>query len=184
MIDFRIGDIVNLAATDRPVEIAFYDCLKTHEREVAAFMAFAPHYIPGQTIVVQQDYFYESAAALKIRQEYLAPWFSYIGYEATSAVFRMEKPIPIEFFREDPVADLSVDDRIALLNQAAERADDPKLRLNGKLCMVDYLLEVGKRNSARERLEAILADVEGDLEERFGVRMKNVVNDLRKRATA
>ena len=184
LIEFRIGDIVKLAAADRPVEIAFYDCLKTHERDAAAFRAFAPHYVPGQTIVIHQDYFYESAPALKIRQECLAPWFSYLGSEATSAVFRLEKPLPEEFFRDDPVADLTTEQKLALLEQAAARATDPKFRLYGRLCVVDYLLEIGKRGTAETRLAAILAEEGGDLEQRFGARMPKIVTGLHDRATA
>src|SRR5690606_4709143 len=32
LVDFRIGDIAITARGDAPIEIAFYDCLKTNER--------------------------------------------------------------------------------------------------------------------------------------------------------
>ena len=41
LIDFRIGDIVQTAKVDGPVEIAFYDCLKNRSRDWAAFCAYA-----------------------------------------------------------------------------------------------------------------------------------------------
>ena len=66
LIDFKIGDIVKTAAVDIPVEIAFYDCLKNYERDWAAFKAFTPHFIPGHTVVIQQDYFFEDAIDNKI----------------------------------------------------------------------------------------------------------------------
>jgi len=100
LVDFRIGDIVKLASAERPVEIAFYDCLKTPDREAAAFHAFAPKYVPGKTIVIQQDYFYESAIALRIRQEFFASFFEYLGAEARSAVFSPKGANPSRVFRK------------------------------------------------------------------------------------
>lgn len=155
LVEFRFGDIVRTAAADRPVEIAFYDCLKTGERDAAAFRAFGPHYLPGRTVVVQQDYFFEDAADLKIRQEFLAPYFSYLGGESTSAVFRLDKPLPERFFREDPVAGLSVEEKTGLLMQAAGRSRDPKFEAYGRLAVVDFLAGEGRIDAARERLAEV-----------------------------
>ncbi len=181
LIDFRIGDIVKTASADRPIEIAFYDCLKTPEREAAAFRAFAPRFIPGKTIVVQQDYFYESATALKIRQEFLAPYFSYLGSEATSAVFRLEKSLPETYFREDPVTRLSVDEKVALLVRAAERTRDPKFRLYGQLAVVEFLTEVGDQDHARTQLADVLRDAPERPEEVFGARMAATLERFKER---
>jgi predicted O-methyltransferase YrrM len=181
LIDLRIGDIVETATADRPIEIAFYDCLKTAERDAAAFKAFAPWYIPGKTIIVQQDYFYESAPDLKIRQEYLAPYFSYLGAEATSAVFRLDRPLPEAYLREDPVEALSVDDKVALLSQAADRARDPKFQLYGRLAVVQFLADVGERDRALTRLMEILGSLGGHTPDNFGERMSNLVAALRAR---
>ena len=109
LVDFRIGDIAMTAKGDAPIEIAFYDCLKTNERDLAAFRAFVPAYIPGHSVVIQQDYFYEGAYYNKIRQEYFSPYFTYLGEEATSAIFRYEKEIPPELIESDPISTLSID---------------------------------------------------------------------------
>ena len=181
VVDLRIGDIVSTAAADRPVEIAFYDCLKTAERDAAAFRAFAPRFVPGRTIVVQQDYFYETAPDLKIRQELLAPYFTFLGAEATSAVFRLDAPLPEAVFREDPVDALSVDQKVALLYQAAERTGDPKYRLYGQLCVVDFLTQIGARDRALAQLTDVLRDGPTRPEETFGPRMQSAISALRGR---
>lgn len=181
LIDFRIGDIVELASADRPIEIAFYDCLKTGERDSAAFKAFAPHFIPGKTIVIQQDYFYESAPDLKIRQEFLAPYFSYLGGEASSAVFRLEKALPETYFRDDPVPALSIEKKVDFLLQAADRTEEPRFRLYARLSAVDFLAEHGMRDRARLLLSEVLGDAPARPEEMFGRRMATVLTALRDR---
>lgn len=39
LVDLRIGDIIETAFAASPVEIAFYDCLKTNQRDIAVFKA-------------------------------------------------------------------------------------------------------------------------------------------------
>lgn len=180
LIDFRIGDIVETATADRPIEIAFFDCLKTAERDAAAFKAFAPWYVPGKTIIVQQDYFYELAPDLKIRQEYLSPYFSYLGSEATSAAFRLERALPKSYFLEDPIAELSLGDKIALLERAADRCNDIKFRLYARLAVVQYLADAGYRNRADNHLKDALDELRGSgaSPRDFGERMLTLVSTL------
>jgi len=154
-VDLRIGDIVTLAHTDRPVEIAFYDCLKDARRDLAAFNAFAPHYIPGHTIVLQQDYFYESAAWHKIRQEFYADHYEWLGRVGTTAVFRLISPLPRDAFLRDQVTSLSIREQTTLLYRAASRADGEKERLLVELSLLEHLIELGAQDEAR----AVAAEV-------------------------
>lgn len=155
LIDLHFGDIVREANSDRMIEIAFYDCLKTPEREWAAFRAFGPWYQSGKTIVVQQDYFYESAADLKIRQEFLAPHFTFLGAESSSAVFRLDRPIPEKYFQADPIPSLAFAEKVALLRQAATRPVDPKFRIYTRLSVVEYLAAAGEIENASSELAEI-----------------------------
>jgi hypothetical protein len=155
LIDFRIGDIVQTARADGPVEIAFYDCLKNQSRDWAAFCAFTPSFIPGHTIVIQQDYFYWSAYDNKIRQEYLADYFEFIGAAGASAVFRVTRPIPDEFYREDPTVSLTLADKLRLLQQAAARTGSARHRAYTEISSVALLLASKETARARERLEDV-----------------------------
>lgn len=166
LIDFRFGDIAKTARADRMIEIAFFDCLKNGALDKATFMAFGPHYVPGKTIVVQQDYFFEGAADNKVRQEFLSPYFTYLGSAATSAVFRLDRPLPDEFFRNDPVDALSLPERRGLLQRAAERATEPRFRLFVELAEVEMLAEHAGREAALAQLDQVdrhIADLGIDL---------------------
>ena len=155
LIDFKFGDIVKLAAVDKPVEIAFYDCLKSYERDWAAFKAFGPHFIVGHTVVVQQDYFYEDALDNKIRQEFLSPYFEFLGAVSTSAVFRLVKPIPPSFFAIDPLGELSVEQSITLLDSAARRIPLSACSIYAELGVVRYMIGHGEFEEAAARLDEI-----------------------------
>ena len=160
LIEFRFGDIIRTASVSKPVEIAFFDCLKSNAGDLAAFRAFAPHYIPGRTVVVQQDYFYENAVWNKIRQEYFADYFEYLGSIATSAVFRLQRKIPEEQIVSDPVGKLSISDRRMYLEQACRRAVSRKFQIFTELALVELYLGENLQEAASEELDRIEALVE------------------------
>lgn len=140
LIDFRIGDVVKIIHEDDYVEIAFFDLLKNYERDWAVFKALGPRYLPGRTLVIQQDYFYEEAIESKIRQEYLSPFFEFVGAYGSSAVFRLIKPLPRDFFEQDPVSALSVGEKVRLLKQAANRISVSKFQMYATLAVINYMM--------------------------------------------
>jgi hypothetical protein len=159
LVELNIGNIIDTARSDHPVEIAFYDCLKSDDRDLAVFRAFAPSYIPGTTIVLQQDYFYESAAPNKIRQEHFSDYFEFIGQVANTAVFRCLANLPDAALRGDPVAELSLATKVDLLERAALRAGDNKTRILTRLSIVEFLIEHGEAALAAQRLERVEAEM-------------------------
>ena len=184
LIRFHIGNIVETAHSDVPVEIAFYDCLKTNERDIAVFQAFAPKYIPGQTLVLQQDYFYESAAYNKIRQEYFAEYFQFVGQVSNTAVFLYVKAIPDDLFQSDPVTELPLSEKIVLLERAALRAENNKTGILTKLSIVDFLIEERRARQAADRLNAIEAEMSSLSLDEITRRPENIVRGFKKRIEA
>ena len=152
LVELVIGDIIKTAKIDQPVEIAFFDCLKTNDRDLASFRAFAPHYVPGHTVVLQQDYFYESASYNKIRQEYFSDRFEFLGRTSTTAAFRLLKPIDPDEISGDPVSELPLERQVALIRQAAARANDARARTFTELAVVEHLIDEGAADWARTEL--------------------------------
>ncbi len=158
MIDLNIGNLLKTAPRfSQPVEIAFFDCLKTYERDFTAFKAFTPNYIEGHTIVFQQDYFYESAAYNKIRCEYYIGNLEYMGKIDDTAVFLYQKQIDIPPDEVDPVKNLPVEEKVRLIDIAAERAQSQKKRLLVRLSALELLIDEGEYELARDRA-AILSE--------------------------
>ena len=148
LIDFRIGDIVKEVRTNQEVEIAFYDLLKNYERDLACFNALGPYYVPNKTIIVQQDYFYENAIESKIRQEFLSPYFEFVGSVGSSGVFRCIRTIPSEYFGHDPITELTVDQKINLIKQAANRIPLSKFQLYTLLAAVSLMIQNGRKEES------------------------------------
>ncbi|MEL7276929.1 MAG: hypothetical protein AAGK98_10690 [Pseudomonadota bacterium] len=155
---FVIGDIVSLAPNHRgPIEIAFYDCLKNYERDEAAFSAFTPHYIPGRTIVLQQDYFYELAAYNKIRQEYFMDHYKFIGAVKDTAVFLCTSPLPRIDKDDDPILRLTISEQLALIEVAADRTADRFRRIKVRLAGLQHAIDLAEYGHAA-RLASSIGD--------------------------
>ncbi|MDH4480043.1 MAG: hypothetical protein QE283_09235 [Rhodoferax sp.] len=154
-IDFRIGDIVEQVRTNEDVEIAFYDLLKNYERDLACFNALGPHYVANRTIIVQQDYFFENAIDSKVRQEFLSPYFEFIGAIGSSGVFKCIRKIPTEFFEKDPIKKLTVDDKIKLLKQAAGRIPISKFQIYTSLAVVGLMIQSGRKEEGISELQEV-----------------------------
>lgn len=179
LVDLRLGDIVQLASADRPVEIAFYDCIKTYDRDLAAFRAFGPHYTPDRTILVQQDYFYWTAPEHRVRQEFLADHFRFEGQVRSTAVFRCIKPLPEAWFETDPVAGLPVEEQVRLIDQAAARASS-EFALETRLSAAVALAAAKQLDGADRRVAEVLGDNARAPHGKRTDRIRTLAEDLRK----
>jgi hypothetical protein len=157
LVEFHIGDLIEKAHVPqgKSVEIAFYDCLKNYERDWAAFKSFAPAFVPDKTIIVQQDYFYEDALDNKIRQEFLSPYYEYLGMADTSALFKLTKKIPSQYFEVDPLLSLTIDQSIDFLEAAASRAIVPQFKIYAEVGVVRYMILNQRFDDANIRLNEI-----------------------------
>jgi hypothetical protein len=158
LVDLRIGDLAKLASADGPVEIAFYDCLKSAQLDGIVFRTFGPHYIAGHTIVIQQDYFYAGAPEHRLRQELLSDHFRFLGQLDASAVFRFEKPIPPAMFEANPLPGLTLADELRLFDQAAARSPFPLSKTSVLLSAAAYV----RRRHGMDAALAIKQNIERD----------------------
>ena len=83
------GDITQTTWEKQPVEVLFLDICKTWEVNDFCTRLFFPLLIPGQSLVVQQDFFHHLEYWVILTQELLHEHFEYIGcVRWNSAVFR------------------------------------------------------------------------------------------------
>jgi hypothetical protein len=155
LVDLRLGDIAKLITADRPVELVFYDCLNTYESDYAVFKALAGNFVPGRTLVIQQDYFYEGAIDAKLRQEYFSNYFKYLGSVQTTAVFRYQKAIPSEDISSDPLIGLDYVEKVKLLEGVVTRVEPSAFNIYAQLAVVALMLREEKYADANIRLKEI-----------------------------
>ncbi|AJP70606.1 hypothetical protein [Sphingomonas hengshuiensis] len=148
-IEFHPGDILD-AEVPGPIEIAYWHVLKNAEIDASVFDKFVPHFISGKTIIVFQEYFFEGLPFVKIRQEYFADYFEFLGESGAAAVFRFKKALPKRAFSGDPIAKLSSYERCALIDQAAARTVVPDRKLLVELSKIPIITkEQGQREAVR-----------------------------------
>ncbi|MEJ0059357.1 MAG: hypothetical protein WDM79_07225 [Terricaulis sp.] len=156
LVDLQVCDVLTARMPEgEKVEIAFLDILKTPEIESHLFRSLYPKMIPGVSIVVQQDYFFERLPYIKIRQERLAPFFDYLGAVGPTAVFRLREAIPQAYLEEEPAVSLPIEEKFRLIDQAAERVTDPGRKAMTALCKVDIALSDQGSGAAKAVLDAV-----------------------------
>ena len=156
LVHLHVGDVIKARMPVKEhVEIAFLDILKTEEIESHLFRHLYPRLIPGVSLVLQQDYFFDRLAYIKLRQESLAPYFDYVGAVGPTAIFRLKQAIPREAYFDEPAISLSLDEQLALLDQAAARGVDEYRRALTALSKVEVVKLARGAKAARTMLSEV-----------------------------
>ncbi len=156
LVDLRIGDFMDAPELDRPVEILFLDILKSSALSLRAFRLFYPRLIPGHSLVVHQDYFFEELPWIKTHQEGLANYFDFVGEVGSSAVFRCRKAVPRPVL--DGLDDLPPAEQLRLASIALHRSADPARRFFMAVSKMRLIRKLQGRAAARAYLESIKAE--------------------------
>lgn len=144
LVDLRIGDIQETGKIEQPIEVLFLDVLKLPEINKFVVENYYPRLIPGQSIVIQQDYFYDLLPYIKTYQEYFAPYFTYLGEIGSTGVFLCTAQIPQEATKNIEEK-LDADEQIRLASIALQRSIDPTRR---------FLMALSKARLIRKHLGA------------------------------
>jgi SAM-dependent methyltransferase len=123
LVEVHAGDVEQQRWTGGPIEILFVDVAKHWTTCDWVTRELFAHLIPGRSLVVQQDYLYDAWTAwLHVTMEYYADYFEYVcDTGVNSVVFRHTKAIAPEALVPHTVAGLSRDEKVALMDRAADR---------------------------------------------------------------
>lgn len=124
LVEYNFGDICETSWDGSPIEILFLDILKNRQIQAHTYQQFYRTLIPGVSLVVQQDYFFDGLPFIKVAQESLSDYFDYIGEVRSMALFRLNKPLPESVFEGSPGADLDLDQQLRLIDQCRDRTED------------------------------------------------------------
>jgi Methyltransferase domain len=88
-IEFNKCDILDAYWDNGPIEVLFIDIAKTRQTNDHVMATFFPHLIPGQSLVIQQDYFHHTNPWVVAQIEALIDCFELVACTRdNSAVFR------------------------------------------------------------------------------------------------
>lgn len=123
LIDVREGDITHSRWDEGPIEILFIDLAKHWIVCDWITENLFPHLIPGQSVVIQQDYLYHHWNAwLHITMEYFHENFEILcDTTCNSVVFLFRKPFAAGVIRSNLVGAMGMAQKINLMDGAAAR---------------------------------------------------------------
>jgi predicted O-methyltransferase YrrM len=179
IVDLRVGDIQQTGKVDQPIEILFLDVLKLPEINKFCVENYYPRLIPGRSIVLQQDYFYDLLPYIKTYQEYFAEYFAYVGEIGSTAVFLCHKEIP-ESVAKQIDDSLDAAEQIRLAGIALQRSNDPARRFLMALSKARLIRRLQGAKAAQEYLQFVKGeypdvDVDGSPRLREALRSTEVV---------
>lgn len=157
LVDLRIGDFMEATDLGCPVEVLFLDILKAPGLSLRAFRLFYSKLIPGRSVVVHQDYFFEELPWIKTHQEALAAYFEFVGEIGSSAVFLCTKEIP-QAVVDELENDMPPAEQLRLASIAMHRSVDPARRFFMALSKMRLIRKLQGRVAARAYLELVKAE--------------------------
>lgn len=124
MIATYPGDFHARIWSGAPIEILFIDIAKTSSLCAHVAGEFFPSLIPGQSVVVHQDYFHCWHPYIHIGMEFLDDEFELVDEHVAfqSRVWRLKGEIPSKKIQRLAKDDLDVDERMALLDRLIEKS--------------------------------------------------------------
>lgn len=177
LVDLRIGDFNDAASVDSPVEILFLDILKGVRLSLRAFRLFYPRLIPGRSIVIQQDYFYEGLPWIKTHQEALAAYFDFVGEIGSSAIFLCTREIP-QTAVDELDNDMSHAEQLRLASIAMQRSADPSRRFLMALSKTRLIRKLQGRAAARAYLDVVKAEFPEQVTQSAYARLSQAVQEI------
>lgn len=152
VLEVRIGDLLEQFWDPQdPIKILFVDVAKTPLLNQHVFEQFFPCLVPGESLIVQQDFFFDRLPWIKVLMGYLADHFEWLGQVGPSSVYRYVKAIPPHMFAVDPYRDLPKKERLRLhaLAQDARLPDRRRFALDVSLAYLHAELD-GAAAGARQ----------------------------------
>ncbi|MCK8465546.1 hypothetical protein MUY35_16925 [Aliiroseovarius sp. S1339] len=152
-ITLHRGDIMSKSWDGDPIELLIMDAAKSADTTDGIAERFFPHLIPGQSLVVQQDYFYWRLPWIPVQMHRMSDWFK-----------------PVAFCPDDTVIFLNtrqIDDE-ALATGRVGALDDSALLEN-----LTEVLPLARSWRRRRRIHRMMRAVEGNPGVRTGHRMKD-----------
>jgi hypothetical protein len=130
LVRVEAGDLTKREPPPNPIEILFIDLAKHWTVSDHLVRHFFPKLIPGHSIVIQQDYLYQTGTGwLPVTMEFLSEYFEIVDHtDLNSVAFHYRKAIPPALLERDIIQSLTRSEIRALADRAISRFEGPRQR--------------------------------------------------------
>jgi hypothetical protein len=121
-VEVREGDACEWGWSGEPIELLFLDMVKMWPLNDLVLEQFLPCLIPGQSVIVQQDYLWGFAPWIHMTMELLAPCVTILDSMPNGSVaYLLTAPVPAELIGAKLRDELSPERKRALMDSAVNR---------------------------------------------------------------
>ncbi len=184
LIDLRLGDIHETAIVETdPVEVLFLDVCKSAEINAFVTRHFFPQLRPGESLLVQQDFYSGNLPWLHMTLGQFADRLECLGSADSTMFYRLRAPIGAEEAARDPWTTMPTADAMACFERAIPTQLSPDQKYQLDLCRAIALYYRDEQAAAREALHRL--ELPAPSEQRFSFALDaRFADDLRRRAAA
>lgn len=152
LLEVHKGDFMVARWPSNKIEILMIDIAKTAALGRKVMELFFAHLIPGQSLVIHQDYHHPWHPYIHVTMEYLSESFRLVEPRADgSAVFFLQAPLDQEALRRAIAFDFTREEIVQLLARAIERIPHSQRDM---VCLVDLLVRMETEDPSVALLEA------------------------------
>jgi len=122
------GDVCDFPWTpERKIDILFLDLLKMSRINDFCVENFFPALVPGESVVIQQDYLHEYVPWIPITMKLMEEWFDFLGFCQSSAIYAVQKPISAEDCSRivETMAAMTIQEKVAVIAAAQDPIHPP-----------------------------------------------------------
>jgi hypothetical protein len=153
--EVREGDICTLGWSGEPIEILFLDVVKTWDVHEVVWTQFFPCLIPGQSIILQQDYLWGYAPWIHMTMELIADFVEILDWMPNGTVaYLLDSSLPADTLHTRLRDDFSPAEQLALMDNAIARWSGAA-RGMVELAKVMLVAELLGSDRAREEFENV-----------------------------
>ncbi len=117
------GDIRKHPWTGGAVSLLFVDLAKSWEMNQSIIRGFYRHLVPGESLLIHEDFGNGWNPWLPVSMEYLGEYFEILADETPSRIYRCRKAIPEAVLTVDHKRDLDKATRLSLMEQSLAGAE-------------------------------------------------------------
>jgi hypothetical protein len=167
LIQLHIGDLTEESWPGAPIEVAFIDVCKNIRLNAHVAKEFYPALVPGQSTLINQDFFFDRLPWIKVTMGYLKDYFSWEGQVLSSSIYRNIKAVPADVAAYDPFQEATYEECLAYHDALDFPGLDRRFDYRMDLSRAYLMALKGHKDDALDTLhgfESLYADLLGDVD--------------------